>query len=51
MTQPSTNLHGSTFSGDGERALLINATSLGMRPDDDLPVSERVVERAGLMSA
>jgi hypothetical protein len=22
MTQPSTNLHGSTFSGDGERALL-----------------------------
>jgi shikimate dehydrogenase len=39
--------------GDGSESaydVVINATSLGMRPDDALPVAERVVERAGLVA-
>ena len=34
----------------GSYDLLINASSLGMRPDDDLPVHEDVIERSGLIA-
>src|SRR5262245_9898133 len=35
---------------DGTYDVVINATSLGMRPGDGLPVAERVIERAGLVA-
>jgi shikimate dehydrogenase len=35
---------------DGRYDVAINATSLGMRPDDALPISPEVVERAGLIA-
>jgi shikimate dehydrogenase len=37
-------------ASEGAYDVVINATSLGMRPDDDLPVAERVIERAGLVA-
>src|SRR4029450_6773066 len=34
-------------ASEGAYDIVINATSLGMRPEDDLPVAERGVERGG----